>query len=565
METAEQFKAQQERTLETLKKILDFVKEGQNFGIEVDEKLIQKIESDMAATKNERLKVVLVGGFSEGKTSIVAAWAGNFDTKTMKIDASESSDAIQTYHLDDFDLIDTPGLFGFKETANQEKYKEITEKYISEANLLLYVMNPSNPIKENHKAELNWLFKDLDLLSRTIFVISRFDEEVDIEDEGEYRQRFEIKKNNILGRLKDFGIIEENQTVPIVAVSANPYGEGFNYWLSHLDEYSKINHINELQLATTETIKNKGVNDLRLATSQTIVKDVLQRQLPVAQKKVSEVVEEVNQLAKALQEMKKEQEKFERNIDGVIVNLMEFIVDLFTDLILRVKGADDESLEAIFEENIGREGIVIDNKIENEFARQLDGVSSELSKMRMSFQASVTHYNNMTEDLAKQGLRYVAGALKAVPKGAINRGMVLGARDLLAPAMKFKPWGAIKLASKIDASIPIVAAVLEVGTATWEMFTEKQKQKKFQEAINSIVTDLEKQRKEFYELLKDKDKFVALAFPDFITLSEQMEQVRDELTKKDEYRQKFEAWKMKGEVISKDFIEGEFEVVGDDE
>lgn len=563
METAEQFKAQQERTLETLKKILDFIKEGQDFGIEVDEKLIQKIEADMATAKNQRLKVALVGGFSEGKTSIVAAWAGNFDPETMKIDASESSDAIQTYHLDDFDLIDTPGLFGFKETDNQEKYKEITEKYISEANLLLYVMNPSNPIKENHKAELNWLFKDLDLLSRTIFVISRFDEEVDIEDEGEYRQRFEIKKDNILGRLKDFGIIEGTQTVPIVAVSANPYGEGFNYWLSHLDEYSKINHINELQLATTETIKNKGVNDLRLATSQTIVKDVLQQQLPVAQKKVSEVVEEVNQLAKALQEMQKEQEKVGRNIDGVIVNLREFIIDLFTDLIKRVKGADEESLGEIFEENIGSEGIVLDNKIENEFARQLGGVSSELSKMRVSFQASVTHYNNMTEDLAKQGLHYVAGALKAVPKGTINRGMVLGARDLLAPAMKFKPWGAIKLAGQLDAAILIIGSVIDLGVAGWEMFDKQQKQKKLQEAIQHIVTDLEKQRKEFHELLKDKDKFVELAFPDFITLSEQMGQVRDELTKKEEYRQNFEAWKMKGEVISKDFIEGEFEVVGD--
>ena len=56
METAEEFKVQQERTLETLKKILDFVKEGQNFGIEVDEKLIQKIESDIAETKKQKLK-----------------------------------------------------------------------------------------------------------------------------------------------------------------------------------------------------------------------------------------------------------------------------------------------------------------------------------------------------------------------------------------------------------------------------------------------------------------------------------------------------------------------------
>ena len=36
-------------------------------------------------------------------------------------------------------------------------------------------MDPTNPIKESHKAELEWLFRDLGLLSRTVFVLSRFD------------------------------------------------------------------------------------------------------------------------------------------------------------------------------------------------------------------------------------------------------------------------------------------------------------------------------------------------------------------------------------------------------
>ncbi|AGT74006.1 hypothetical protein HPSA20_0769 [Helicobacter pylori SouthAfrica20] len=58
----------------------------------------------------------------------------------------------------------------------------------------MYVLNPSNPIKESHKDDLNWLFRTLNLLSRTIFVISRFDEEADIEDEKDYNKRFEIKK-----------------------------------------------------------------------------------------------------------------------------------------------------------------------------------------------------------------------------------------------------------------------------------------------------------------------------------------------------------------------------------
>ncbi|MGV8268407.1 LeoA/HP0731 family dynamin-like GTPase, partial [Pseudomonas aeruginosa] len=73
------------------------------------------------------------------------------------------------------------------ETQTIEKYKDITKKYVSEAHLVLYVMNSTNPIKESHKEDLTWLFRTLDLLPRTVFVLSRFDEVADVEDEQDYQ------------------------------------------------------------------------------------------------------------------------------------------------------------------------------------------------------------------------------------------------------------------------------------------------------------------------------------------------------------------------------------------
>ncbi|GAA8779420.1 hypothetical protein DUHN19_09710 [Helicobacter pylori] len=50
-------------------------------------------------------------------------------------------------------------MFGFKEkiadSGKIERYKDITKKYISEAHLILYALNPSNPIKESRKDDLN--------------------------------------------------------------------------------------------------------------------------------------------------------------------------------------------------------------------------------------------------------------------------------------------------------------------------------------------------------------------------------------------------------------------------
>ncbi|GAA7672601.1 hypothetical protein HpBhutan358_09760 [Helicobacter pylori] len=261
-ETLKQFKENQKRNQENLKKLLDFIHAGEKYGIEIEESFKAKINN--AIQSAAKLRVALVGDFSEGKTSIAVAWIERLD-KSMKIDHQESSDAVKIYNIDnEIELVDTPGLFGFKEKEHDsgkiERYKDITKKYVSEAHLILYALNPSNPIKESHKDDLNWLFRTLNLLSRTIFVISRFDEEADIEDEEDYNKRFKTKKENIQNRLNDLISLSEKEKegLSIVAVAANPFNEGLEYWLEHKEEFQKLSHIKTLQDATQKKIKENG-------------------------------------------------------------------------------------------------------------------------------------------------------------------------------------------------------------------------------------------------------------------------------------------------------------------
>lgn len=121
-ETLEQFKRNQKRNQEILKKLLDFVHAGEEYGIKVEESLKDKIHNAMENVAGQKLKVALVGGFSEGKTSIAAAWIDRLD-ESMKIAHKESSDAVKIYNIDnEMELVDTPGLFGF------EKKNTITAK-----------------------------------------------------------------------------------------------------------------------------------------------------------------------------------------------------------------------------------------------------------------------------------------------------------------------------------------------------------------------------------------------------------------------------------------------------
>ncbi|MFT6905590.1 MAG: putative GTPase, partial [Oleiphilaceae bacterium] len=150
--TVNEFNESKAKACMLLNKLGEFLALGQEAGAGIDDNLIQKLHHAMTTIESGKLKIALIGGFSEGKTSIAAAWMEKLDVDTMHISHLESSDTVKTYQLDDCELIDTPGLFGFKEKLNAtstqiEKFKDITKQYVSEAHLVLYVMNSTNPIK----------------------------------------------------------------------------------------------------------------------------------------------------------------------------------------------------------------------------------------------------------------------------------------------------------------------------------------------------------------------------------------------------------------------------------
>ncbi|MBE1555998.1 LeoA/HP0731 family dynamin-like GTPase [Sporosarcina limicola] len=553
METIDYFKQQQTKTIEILERLLGFLKDGQKFGIVPSEEITNKIEVGINKITSEKLKVALVGGFSEGKTSIAAAWSENYDTSTMKISQSESTDEVNIYEMDDFELIDTPGLFGFKETEEQEKYNDITKKYVSEANLVLYVMNPNNPIKESHKDDLIWLFKDLDLLSRTVFVISRFDEEADIEDEDDFNERFYTKRENILTRLHGFGIIQADQEVSIVAVSADPFGEGIDYWLSKLTEYKGISRIGDLQSATTQKIKEfGGRNTLVVASQQSIVRDVIIREMPVAQDRVAKAIEEMKKFKRACLDIQKELDRSERQISKVRIDLRDFMTEYFSDLILQVNGTDLDTIEAFFERNIGEGGVVLDTNIQNEFERQLGKMVREISQVEMSFNASIEHYNHIVGDMALNGIKVGGEFLK---KGGVKvtNSNVLAARDLLMPSMKFKPWGAVKYADKLSKGFAIFGAVLGVGIEAWDSWNEMKKKKQFQNVVEGIVRNFNKQRQEYLGFINDNEKFIEQLFPNYIELINRVAEMKGEVDKRADFQREFKEWKHQGEIIEADF------------
>ncbi len=558
-ETLEQFKANQKRNQEILQKLLDFVHAGEEYGINVEESLKDKIHNAIKNVAGQKLKVALVGGFSEGKTSIAAAWIERLD-KSMKIDHQESSDEVKIYDIDnEIELVDTPGLFGFKEKITDsgkiERYKDITKKYISEAHLILYALNPSNPIKESHKDDLNWLFRTLNLLSRTIFVISRFDEEADIEDEEDYNKRFKIKKENIQNRLNDLISLSEKEKegLIIVAVAANPYDLGVEHWLKHQEEFQKLSHIKALQDATQKKIKeNGGKLTIIEETKKSVIQDVVYRQMPPAKQALQDINGEMERLNKTLEKRRKDLQNLNNEISQARIHLREFITRYFSDLISQVSGTSLETFNDFAMREIGDKGINIETRVQNAFEREMQGISNEIAKIGTTFNADMSSFEKHAGTFGRIGIKLLeqskfinATNIKVARDGIVAVAKFTGI-DL---ALKFKPWGAVKLASNLNKALPLIGLAFEA----WDSYNKYKKQQEFEKTKEEMKSHFDGQKQEILHLINDETRFKQTCFPNALELEKSFQEIEERIKKTQECAQGLEKWIQTGE----DFIKGE--------
>lgn len=551
METLKVFNKKKEDVFKMLDSLLLVLKEGKELGVDIEPEYITKIEKSIDENEDKKLKVVLIGGFSEGKTSIAAAWLEEYDKNKMKIAMTESTDDIREYNVGNINLVDTPGLFGFKETANKEKYKDITRKYISEANIVLYVMNSDNPIKESHKEEIQWLFKDLNLLPRTVFILSRFDNVADIEDENDYNGMLKIKRENVLKRLENFEVIdaEESHKLPIVAVAANPFDEGIEYWLGKIEEFKKLSHIDSLQHATSNIVeKNGGVDSVLLETQKSIIKEVLELKIPLATKKVEKLDEEYKNLNNVIDQMDRDSTNLKTKIFDVKKYLKNFIIELFRDLILQLKGTTLETFNDFFERNLGDKGIILNNKILDEFDKKVFDIETDVQRLEKNLNNEIDNFKEFTQNSSLEKFKVGSQMMKMANLNLTNAS-VIAVRDFLNLSIKFKPWQAVKIAKFINNGVPIIGSIAGIAFELWDSYSKKQKEDEFLRTKNKIKEDFEKQREEYVELIENPEEFDKKIFRSYFKLQNNIVDLSNELSEKEKEKEIFKNWMEKAKVI----------------
>lgn len=408
----------------------------------------------------------------------------------------------------------------------------------------------------SHRDDLTWLFRTLDLLPRTVFVLSRFDEVADVEDEQDYLTHLKVKWDNVESRLRDHISLTDDEAaaLSIVAVAANPFDLGVEHWLDNLEQFKALSHIDTLQTATTAKIHQNGgntalVNDMRAS----VIRDVLSKQLPVAINNDEKVSVEVERLDALNSRLGKQLAATGHQIEEARISLRDFAARYFSDLILQAKGCSLETFAEFFEREVGAEGIILSTRLQNEFSRQTQSIALEVEKMQMGFDNEVNHFNTTVKTLGKQGINHV---LKG---NLITNTTVLAARDGLTTIaktvgmdigkyLKFKPWGAVNVAKGANGALAFLGVALEA----WDSWEQYKREEAFKKTAATMVRNFEKQREDFLALV-NSERFKEEFFPDYLLLDTRRQELHSNLDESRARQRHFQAWRVEAEAIDAEF------------
>lgn len=514
---------------ELLDKLEKLVKEGLTYGINL-QSLLAKIESIRNAMHDGIIRIVLLGSFSDGKTTAIAGLLGRLED-TMKIDQDESSDELRVYRplglKKGFEIVDTPGLFGTKEKeidGERIKFSDITKRYISEAHIIIYVCDAVNPLKDSHVPVIKWILRDLGKLDSTIFVINKMDEAgYDMLDEADYEYGSKTKKQNLISRLRTTINLtpDEESRLHLVCIAADPKGKGLPYWFSREDDYMKRSHIENLRKVITNVVNDSDSDQLRGKATITSIKDIVTSTDKAIDQTIKPLEKSLPKAEEASKDMALEKKNLSGELDVARRSLMDDFDSYRNNLISEVKGASVDTFGEILETKVGIGG---DGKLSfSIFEREIDGIlqgaanniDSAINSSSITFERGFGEQEKFFKGAVQEGSKFLKGI-------KIDNTQVLAVRDTLFKGVKFKPWGATNLAKNVTKGFGWAAIGINIGMEAYDWYKKWKQSKKLDEAKTKVLGVLRESFDKIDQSFRNREAYLKNFAPQYIELEKEL-------------------------------------------
>ena len=521
MNTASQQKKMQE---------LDIIlQEGEKLGLNLQE-VYKKVAHVQETISDEKIKIVLLSSFSDGKTTIIAALNEQIEDN-MKIDSDESSDEIIVYHpqglAKDFEIMDTPGLFGSKEKEVEGeaiRFSEITERFISEAHIILYVCDAVTPLKESHASFIEKVMRQYNKLPSTIFVINKMDEAgYDLLDEKDFQRGVAIKTENLVKRLKDTIDLTdaEAEELNIVCIAADPKGKGLTKWFERLEDYKKRSHIDDLRACIDRIIdscdKELLHKSVELAT-MTDIADMLSQNITAVSQSIGETIKERTIV---INDSKSELALLKSDLNNARKLMSDRLNELKNGIFAELDAIAMEDLNSFIEQKIGVEenGIsfyIFNNEVNQIIRECSEGNNVALHEHAQLIDQKISSMKQFAIDGLKSGTKFIKNI-------KISGETVKAVRDVVCKSFKFKPWGAIKLASKVNKVMPAIGVIIDGAFAWYERKQDDKRRQEFEKNKKTIKDAINKTIANIFATFSDDEKYIQNYAPSYEHINQEIE------------------------------------------
>jgi GTPase SAR1 family protein len=523
MEQFKQFDIKKQAAIGSLEQVRKILLELGEMDFDVKEDL-QKIDTALKSIESDVLRIALLGAFSDGKTSVIAAWLGKI-MDNMKIDIDESSDQIAIYKPEGLpgkcEIVDTPGLFGDKEKAvdgTHIMYQDVTKQYISEAHLIFYVVDATNPLKESHNSIAKWILRDLNKLSSTIFVINKMDEVTDLTEKSLFDDQANIKKDNLKSKLQRAANLtsDELTQLNIVCIASNPNGRGLEFWFSKPEHYESRSRIRDLKEMTTRILQSHVPEVLIAKTGMDVVCDVVMKKLNDAQSNISSLVSFEVQNIEESTRIQQNISQGRSEVKRMASELFRELQSLENQLIGCLRPLSLEEIRSFLEDNIGYTEDGVGYKLHLQIKMTIDHFFDQSSAITKRISLDIGRQLDSSESFMDALIGNTANSMGTVLNGvskldpSIIKGTIVAARDVLGQvtgvAYKFKPWEAGKLAAGVTKWAGPAGVVFSLGMDLYKTYKAQELEQELTEVKNEINLIIKNAFKDVYDLLSNDEK-----------------------------------------------------------
>lgn len=546
MEQLKQFEVEKQAAINTIQQLKTVLVDLKSTGMDVSAD-IQKLETALNTIKDDVLRIALLGAFSDGKTSVIAAWLGKI-MADMKIDMDESSDKLAIYRPeglpDRCEIVDTPGLFGDKQKENnghQIMYEDITRNYISEAHLILYVVDATNPLKDSHNEIARWVLRDLNKLSSTVFIINKMDEVTDLSDPVLFSEQAAIKTDTLKEKLKRAANLtdEEVTALRIVCIASNPNGRGLPFWFEKLDIYRSRSRIEELKKTTSSILDNSVRSAIVAKTGIDVVSDVVRQRVAVAQSSLAELEIFAQQREQECERIREDLQNGRKEVKRLAGELFNELDGLEKQLLGKLRPLSLEDIRPFMEDEIGYTedniGYKLSTRIKTVVDSYYDQTSVITARLKREINSQFDSSTSFLDSLGSDALKFAGSSLSKISKISPEaiKTTIFAARDLLKNTTglvyKFKPWQASKLASSIGKWAGPAGAAFSLTADLYSMYKASELEAELKETKNEISVMIREAFKDLYDILNDDQKLFDFFAPQLNTFEKLITEVESQV------------------------------------